>query len=572
MAVHIDVALNLDKAEQEAEEFSRKVAWELAEAAAKGEKGFERFAGKSADEMRKLADKTAAEMKRAADKTSKEMEKAAEAAKKLWEMEAIENYAQGVKLIVGELDILNDAFGETINKAVEFGEVGGKIGGIWGAVIGAGIGAIEGHKDKVEAAQKEEIAAAQEVHDKTIATQLAVLSTLTKIYEARDKKTKELAKEHAKAEAEAAKKAAKAHEEAAKAAAKAWADGWAQIREDAARGVQLAKTPAEVRAEFKAAQAEYDALLAKSREGGGRFKSLVAEDLGAAKTRLDAAKSAMDGLGTATKATAKELKEGARALAEWNSEASAWYRAQSDNAFKAMDAFGAANQRAKAGTDEQIAGIAEMSNQWNTAKAAIEDWSTASTRAIYQVQDAVDSLGAQIAQDFGAGAVETGFGILFDNIAAGEKAFDGMGKAMAIWVRDFAKMTGTKLIIDGIANELIGIASWPLGMKQIAAGTAEIAAGLAMGGVGVLAGRRASRGGGDDRLPGAGGGGSLFGGSLSLGKGAMGGGNTSNTNNTYIIQALDVGDRELWERLGARVERGRRAFKRAGGKLFDGRD
>jgi hypothetical protein len=549
----LDLILKTEKAEAEADEMRKVLAEKIRAGTAEG------------------VQKSEAEIKKLTDKVSKEMEKAAKAAEKLWSMEMIEQYAKGVKLIVGELDILNNAFGETINKAVEFGEVGGKIGGIWGAVIGAGIGAIEGHKDKIEAAQKEEIAAAQEVHDKTIATQLAVLSTLTKIYEARDKKTKELAKEHAKAEAEAAKKAQKAHEEAAKAAAKAWEDGWAQIREDAARGMQLAKTPAEIRAEYKAAQAEYDALLAKSREGGGRFKSLVAEDLGAAKTRLDDAKSAMDGLKTSTSGAASAMDALLKTSKAWEQQISSDALKMRDEIIQKGIDFRVDRETAAAETWFELERKrTEFLANEATQRREIEQ------RAIAEFND----LAAQyerMMQPIGqiTGAV---FDTLYQGIAQNNLALEDLGKAargaVADVLRTLAKEWGAKAIASAAAG-FSALALGPVGgvsagqhfqaaaLYAAAAGTAGASSLIA--GAGTQAGGRSAGGGG----AGGGSGGSSGGGSSpSLGRAANAGTQTQTpTIVNLTIQSLTPGDRRQWEEAGGAIAIALDTHKRRGGRL-----
>jgi hypothetical protein len=210
---------------------------------------------------------------------------------------------------------------------------------------------------------------------------------------------------------------------------------------------------------------------------------------------------------------------------------------------------------------------------------AIEEYQFAALLGVSEVNKeltAQQDTALAVAEAWGTHALG-GFEKFLDGVQAGNKILGNMKWDKALVA--FLRLTGSQLMASGLQHELAAAAQFFLGNTADATGlalvgAAELATGAAMGGTGALVGRRrgvGSGGGGRDDAGGSGGG-SLFGGSLSLGKGAMGGNTTSNTNNTYIIQALDVGDRELWERLGARVERGRRAFKRAGGKLFDGRD
>jgi hypothetical protein len=162
-----------------------------------------------------------------------------------------------------------------------------------------------------------------------------------------------------------------------------------------------------------------------------------------------------------------------------------------------------------------------------------------------------------------------GFEKFLDGVQAGNKIIGSMDWDEALV--NFLRLTGSQLMASGLQHELAAAAAWFLGNKKDATGlalvgAAELATGAAMGGTGALVGRRRGigGGGGGDRFEG--------GGNFSLGRNANTTNNTNNTSNTYIIQALDIGDRELWERLGARVERARGAFRRAGGKLLDGRN
>jgi methyl-accepting chemotaxis protein len=172
-----------------------------------------------------------------------------------------------------------------------------------------------------------------------------------------------------------------------------------------------------------------------------------------------------------------------------------------------------------------------------------------------------------------------GFEKFLDGVQAGNKIIGSMDWDEALV--KFLRLTGSQLMASGLQHELAAAAAFFLGNKKDAiglatVGAAELATGAAMGGTGALVGRRRGigSGGGDDApRSNAGGGGSLFGGSLSLGRGALGGGGSNTTNNsTIIINALDPSDREVLERIGRTVERARGAFRRAGGRLLDGRD
>jgi hypothetical protein len=451
-------------------------------------------------------------------KVGEEAKRAADAAEKMLAPEMVKAYVQGLAEVAKGLGLVGKEFDRVASEAQKGAELGGKLGGVAGGLMGA---LFFGTKEESEQIAEREKARLQEFVDFEIGLHLAAGGAIAKALEARKKKAEQIAKDHAKAEEEAAERAMKA---------------WKKAQEDIFKGVG----------------------------------SIVASVVAGVEDTVDKGTAKLEEMRAKAAAAARELAAFNGALNKGFVGAAEAGRAGQAGALAAF------NQGQAGEADAATAALARQADAWNQAQKAIEDWSTASVRAVYQVQDAVDSLSTQIAQDFGAGAVETGFGILFDNIAAGEKAFAGMGKGMALWLKEFTKMTGTQLIIDGVKNELIGLASWPLGMKQMAAGALEIGAGVAMGGAGALLARRAGVGGGGDRGRGGdsgGGGGSLFGGSLSLGKGALGGGgNTTNATTIINVQALDVGDRELWERLGARVERGRRAFKKAGGRLFDGRD
>jgi hypothetical protein len=219
-------------------------------------------------------------------------------------------------------------------------------------------------------------------------------------------------------------------------------------------------------------------------------------------------------------------------------------------------------------------------NEWFlNANTQVENFSDEWINSFAMMQLSVQDLGVELQSalgDVGAGAAMA----LFDAMEEGQPILRSLGASFKQLAADALKGIGSELVGQGILDAAKGTGLLirsagidPRGWALEAHGAAQIAGGLAMGGTGALIGRMGGGGGrgrGQDEA-GGGGGGSLFGGSLSLGKGALGGGNTNNsTNNTYIIQALDVGDRELWERLGARVERGRRAFRKAGGKLLGG--
>jgi hypothetical protein len=241
------------------------------------------------------------------------------------------------------------------------------------------------------------------------------------------------------------------------------------------------------------------------REGLSDGAKKLAEDFGFLEKRTT-------GVGKAARETAADLKR-------LNAELSASSRALSDNLQTTLGAMGAANEGRDSAIGAQTAAIAAQAKTWNDASRAIADytaaWGTLHVQA-RMVGGELTAIGEDIAQALGGG-VSTGFGILFDNIAAGKSAFDGLRKGMAAWVKDFSKMTGTKLILDGIANTLMGIASAPFGGHLIATGALEIGTGLAMGGAGALIARRAGVGGGED---GAGGLGAGSGASGSTGFGA----------------------------------------------------
>jgi uncharacterized protein YjbJ (UPF0337 family) len=547
--VSLKAVLDVADAEEKATQFSRKVAWEIAEAAARGEKGFEKFSKMSAEEIQKFADRAAKHLEKVSFSA-----KLKNAAKEL--PGVLGDVGDAINMLGADFLGLSEEQAKAIDGTLSMAEKGGQILGVlgpWGAAVGALAGAVIGY---VKAGKDAERLEFQRGFERTLGT----AERITKNLEAQIKQEKQ--------RAEAAKLI---HE---------WKTGElavtddllertrrlidaekrrAEIREEAGR---LAMTPAEIRTELKEAQAEYDALLEDQRRGGG---ALIEEALLKAKERLDAAKSAMSGLGTATKNTGKDL-EGAVAKAfSPFSRVLGQVSDQASDATDAMDRFVPSANSVSAAIQKikPPPGWDEFTKAFIEANVKVDNFAKELEQLTAQEETAL-----AVAEAWGTHALG-GFEKFLDGVQAGNKIIGSMDWDEALV--NFLRLTGSQLMASGLQHELAAAAARFLGNKKdavglAAVGAAELATGAAMGGTGALIGRRrgvGGVGGREDRD---------FGGNFSLGRNANTTNNTNNTQNTYIIQALDIGDRELWERLGARVERARGAFRRAGGRLLDGRN
>jgi hypothetical protein len=509
----LEVGIETTDANRELDAFRQDTVTKLKDAGDKGGKA--------------LSDGVVPEIK----KVGEEAKRAADAAEKMLAPEMVKAYVQGLAEVAKGLGLVGKEFDRVASEAQKGAELGGKLGGVAGGLMGA---LFFGTKEESEQIAEREKARLQEFVDFEIGLHLAAGGAIAKALEARKKKAEQIAKDHAKAEEEAAERAMKA---------------WKKAQEDIFKGVG----------------------------------SIVASVVAGVEDTVDKGTAKLEEMRAKAAAAARELAAFNGALNKGFVGAAEAGRAGQAGALAAF------NQGQAGEADAATAALGRQADAWNSLRVEILDAQFAAISfadtGLEMIQQTAKDVGLELQNalgDVGAGAAMA----LFDALEAGDPILRSLGGAFRDLSSDALKGIGSQLIGQGILDEakaaslLIKSAGIdPRGWALAAHGAAEIAGGLALGGAGALVGRIGKGGGGgggrgrDYEAEAGGGGGSLFGGSLSLGKGALGGGGSnSTTNNTYIIQALDVGDRELWERLGARVERGRRAFKRAGGKLFDGRD
>jgi hypothetical protein len=251
-----------------------------------------------------------------------------------------------------------------------------------------------------------------------------------------------------------------------------------------------------------------------------------------------------------------------------------------------LGAAGAANQGRQAAIDEQAAALAKYGDGVNKSIQELNEGFAAASLAAAQFTEptlngfqmltiAAQDLGAEMESalsSIGAGAARD----MFDALEAGDPIIRSLGQSFKALSSDALKGIGSELIGRGILDGAHATAMLiksagldPRGWTLATHAGAEVAAGLALGGTGAALGRfgggglGGGRGRGDDR------GGQSFDGSFSLGRNAASSSTTNNSTTIINVQALDVGDRELWERLGARTIKGIRAFKNAGGPVRD---
>jgi hypothetical protein len=546
--VSVEMLLDFERSEREAKDFEAQIANTMASVSNLGPEHYKEFAKRASAHLKKVEADT--------QKTAAALAKAAEMGGFKNKLKNVAREAPGflgdvgdaVNLLGKDFLGLNSQQMEAIDNTLSLAEKGGQMGAVfgpWGALLGAAAGAALGlwkaneqaalsmeklGKKAIEARERMKlfIDMAEGTRDAAKAVE-KYNEGLLELDEIGQKKTlKELAKdkEVLASNAKYAGLALESERKALKALEKDVQDG------------KKTKQEYEIAAKaFSASEREATELLGKAKAAASEYAS------------------------TLERRTTKAVKDHDKAVKELGSG----YRELMDIIGGAGGASLDAARKLNEATEKLLFGI--TAKEWESFNKEFHEAGVSFAKEAEQLT-AYEDTALAVADAWGNQAL-AGFNKFLDGVQAGNKIIGSMDWDEALV--SFLRLTGSQLMASGLQHELAAAAAWFLGNKKdavglAAVGAAELATGAAMGGTGALIGRRRGVGGGGGEDRGSGGG------NFPLGRNASAGSTTTNNSQTFIIQALDIGDRELWERLGARVERARGAFRRAGGKLLDGRN